>query len=65
VDASSVAGLAFEMLATGELNETGILAALRVEGKDYIVTDELRMLTLQAKKADMIGEDTLLRILNG
>ncbi len=36
-----------------------------VEQPNYVVSEEIRMMALQAKNGELIGGDTLLRILNG
>ena len=64
-DAGDVVGMAFEMLATGKLDEVGFLAALGVERPNYVVTKDIAMKALAAKNAEHIGGDTLLQILNG
>lgn len=64
-DAGDVVGMAFEMLATGKLDEVGLLAALGVERPNYVVTEDIAMKALAAKNAEHIGGDTLLQILNG
>ncbi len=64
-DAGDVVGMAFDMLAAGELDETGLLAALGVERSNYAVTDDIAMKALAAKRDELISGDALLRILNG
>lgn len=61
----SSAQLAFEMLSAGKLTQELLLAAVGVSRKGYTVTEEVAMLALQAKNADQIDGDTLLKILNG
>lgn len=63
--APSAADLAFDMLADGKLAETELLAALGVTRDGYKVTETIAMRALQAKNADQIDGDTLLKILNG
>lgn len=62
---SSTAKFAFDMLSAGKLTQEQLLAAVRVSRKGYTVTEEVAMLALQAKNADQIDGDTLLKILNG
>lgn len=57
--------MAFEMLENGSLNDQHLLAAIGVERDGYVVTEDVAMQALQAKQADLISGDTLLRILNG
>jgi site-specific recombinase XerD len=57
--------LAFDMLATGKLTETELLATLGIERDGYTVTEEIKMRALEAKNAELIDSDTLLKILNG
>lgn len=57
--------LAFDMLGTGKLTETELLATLGVERDGYTVTEEIKMRALEAKNAELIDSDTLLKILNG
>src|SRR6056297_188500 len=61
----SVAELAFNMLRSGSLDETALLAAIGVGRDGYVVTEEIAMLALAAKRDELIGGDSLLRILNG
>ncbi|MBD3756267.1 MAG: tyrosine-type recombinase/integrase, partial [Gammaproteobacteria bacterium] len=56
---------AFGMLATGKLSEAELLAALGVERPNFVVTEEIAMKALEAKNFELIGADTLMRILNG
>jgi hypothetical protein len=57
--------LAFDMLGAGKLTETELLATLGVERGGYTVTEEIKMRALEAKNAELIDSDTLLKILNG
>ncbi|MCA0045115.1 tyrosine-type recombinase/integrase [Celeribacter litoreus] len=63
--AGNVVGIAFEMLATGKLDEAGLLAALGVERQNYIVTEQIALKALAAKNGELINTETLMRILNG
>ena len=62
---SSPATLAFDMLKAGKLTEQELLAALGVERDGYTVTEEIAMRALEAKNAELLDSDTLLKILNG
>ena len=62
---ASTVALAFQMLAEGTLSETALLASLGVGKDTYTVTEEIAMQALQAKRNEQIGEETLLRLLNG
>ncbi|MFU8864631.1 MAG: tyrosine-type recombinase/integrase [Rhodobacterales bacterium] len=62
---SSTAQFAFDMLSAGKLTQEQLLAAVGVSREGYTVTEEVAMLALQAKNADQIDGDTLLKILNG
>jgi hypothetical protein len=62
---ASPATLAFDMLTAGKLTETELLAVLGVERDGYAVTEEIAMRALEAKNADLIDSNTLLKILNG
>ena len=62
---SNPATLAFDMLKAGKLTEKELLAALGVERNGYTVTEEIAMHALEAKNADLLNSDTLLKILNG
>ncbi|MGR3661334.1 MAG: tyrosine-type recombinase/integrase [Paracoccaceae bacterium] len=64
-DSGGAVRLAFEMLENGSLNDQLLLAAIGVGRDGYVVTEDVAMRALQAKKADLIGGDTLMRILNG
>jgi integrase len=57
--------LAFQMLAEGTLSEAALLASLGVGRGDYTATEEIALLSLQAKRNEQISEQTLLRLLNG
>lgn len=57
--------LAFDMLTAGKLTGTELLAALGVERNGYTVTEEIAMRALEAKNAELIDGNTLLKILNG
>lgn len=61
----SVAELAFDMLAGGQLDETGLTAALGVGREGYTLTDEIKLKVLDARREDLVGNETLLAILNG
>ncbi|MXU66068.1 tyrosine-type recombinase/integrase [Oceanomicrobium pacificus] len=61
----SVAELAFDMLAGGQLDEAGLAAAIGVGRTGYVVTEEIVMKALAAKRDDLIDNGTLLAILNG
>ncbi|WP_165354861.1 tyrosine-type recombinase/integrase [Tropicimonas sp. IMCC6043] len=61
----SVAELAFNMLRGGSLDEAALMAAIGVGRDGYVVTEEIAMLALAAKRDEFIGGETLLRILNG
>ena len=63
--AQSVAEFAFGMLAAGEIGEAELLAALGVGRDGYVVTEEIAMKALAAKREEQIGGDALLMILNG
>jgi len=65
VDTGNVIGLAFEMLANEALDEAGLLTVLGVERQNYAPTEEIKFMALKAKNSELIGGDTLLRILNG
>ena len=56
---------AFGMLATGKLDDAGLLAVLGVERPNYVVTEAIAMKALAAKNDEQISSKTLLRILNG
>lgn len=62
---ASPATLAFDMLTAGKLTETELLAVLGVERDGYAVTEEIAMRALEAKNAELIDSNTLLKILNG
>jgi hypothetical protein len=59
------ATLAFDMLTAGKLTETELLATLGVERDGYTVTEEIKMRALEAKNAELIDSNALLKILNG
>lgn len=63
--AQSVVETAFAMLAAGQLDEQALLAALGVGRNGYIVTEEVAMRALEAKRSEQLGSAALLRILNG
>lgn len=62
---ASAAALAFQMLAEGTLSEAALLASLGVGKGGYTMTEEIAMLSLQAKRDEQISETTLMRLLNG
>lgn len=64
-NAGDVVGFAFDMLAAGKLDEAELLATLGIERKDYVLTDDIKMKALVARKDDLIGRKTLMQILNG
>jgi hypothetical protein len=53
------------MLSAGKLTHQTLLAAIGVGRDSYTVTDELTSLALEARNADLIDDETLLKILNG
>lgn len=57
--------LAFDMLKSGTLTPTELVAALGVGRDSYRVTEEISMRALEAKNAELLDSDTLLKILNG
>jgi integrase len=61
----TIAELAFAMLKNGQLDEAGLLAAIGVGRDGYIVTEEVAMKALAAKRDEHLSAETLLRILNG
>lgn len=61
----TVAELAFNMVRGGSLDEAGLLAAIGVGRDGYVVTEDIAMQALAAKRDELIGGETLLRILNG
>jgi integrase len=61
----SLADFAFDMLASGKLDDAELLAALGVNRDGYVVTEDIAMKALAAKQSELINGDTLLRILNG
>ncbi|KPN63025.1 Site-specific recombinase XerD [Aliiroseovarius crassostreae] len=63
--AQSVVDTAFAMLAAGQLDQQTLLATLGVEREGYVVTEELRLRALEAKRDDLICGETLLRIVGG
>lgn len=62
---TSAADLAFDMLADGKLTAAELLAALGVGNDSYKATEGIKVRALQAKNAEQIDGDTLLKILNG
>ena len=64
-EGQSIAELAFNMLAGGQLDEAGLIAAIGVGRDGYVVTEEIAMRALAAKRDDLIGNETLLKVLNG
>lgn len=62
---SSPAALAFQMLAEGKLSEAALLATVGTGRDGYEVTEEIAMQALQAKRDELISEQTLLKLLNG
>ena len=62
---ASPASLAFDMFTAGKLTEPELLAALGVERDGYTVTQEIATRALEAKNAELLNSDTLLKILNG
>lgn len=63
--AQSVVDTVFSMLAAGQLDEQALLAALGVRKSGYVVTEEIALKALAAKREERISGDTLLSILNG
>ena len=57
--------LAFEMLAEGKLDEAALVASIGASKENYVVTEDIAIQALQAKRADLISAETLLKILNG
>ena len=53
------------MLKAGKLTEAELIAAIGVERDGYTVTEEIAMRALEAKNAELLDSDTLLKILNG
>ncbi len=64
-EGESLADVAFDMLAAGKLNEAELMAALGVERPNYVVTEDIAMKALAAKRDELISGDALLRVLNG
>ena len=63
--AQSVVDAAFAMHADGLLEDEALLAALGVGRDGYVVTEEIAMKALDAKRAEKINASTLMLILNG
>ena len=63
--AQSVVDAAFAMHADGLLDDEALLAALGVGRDGYVVTEEIALKALDAKRAEKINTSTLMRILNG
>ncbi len=61
----SIAEVAFGMLRNGQLDEAGLLAAVGVGRDGYVVTEEVAIKALAAKRDELIDSATLLLILNG
>lgn len=57
--------VAFGMFADGKLEEAELLAAIGVGRDGYLVTEEIALKAMAAKADELIGGETLLRILNG
>jgi len=64
-EGQGIAELAFNMLVSGQLDEAGLVAAIGVGREGYVVTEEIAMKALAAKRDDLIGNETLLMVLNG
>ena len=62
--AQSVVDAAFAMHADGLLEDDALLAALGVGRDGYVVTEEIAMKALDAKRAEKINASTLMLILN-
>ena len=65
VGAQSVVDTAFAMHSEGLLEDEALLAALGVGRDGYILTEEIAMNALEAKRAEKINASTLMLILNG
>lgn len=63
--AQSVVDAAFAMHADGLLEDEALLAALGAGRDGYVVTEEIAMKALDAKRAEKINASTLMLILNG
>lgn len=60
----SAADLAFDMLAQGKIETQALLTALGVHKDNYEVTETITIRALQAKNAEHIDDETLLKILS-
>jgi len=65
VGAQSVVDAAFAMLMDGQLDEDALLAAIGVGRDGYVATNEIKLIALEAMRAERINSETLMRILNG
>ncbi|WP_171122052.1 MULTISPECIES: tyrosine-type recombinase/integrase [unclassified Ruegeria] len=64
VNDGDVVETAFNMLAGGQLNEAGLLAAIGAEREGYVVTKEITVKALAAKQDSLIGDEALLKLLS-